>query len=219
MKTILCYGDSNTWGFVPTQPGTVIQRYPKNIRWPGRLQEHLGKNYYIIEEGLNGRATNIDHPIPPDRNGARYLPPCLYSHAPIDLVILSLGGNDLKTYFQRDLTTIIDGIRELVTIIQSSSYGHDLQSPPQVLLLSHLIPLKIAETLKDDMGCVLFENMVERATKLIPMVETLASEVGCHYYDISNEIKPSFIDGIHLDEDGHRKSAKLIAEKIASMKL
>ena len=103
-KTILCYGDSNTWGFTPIDaviPITnkkiaPIKRYNRKEKWTGRLQKLLGENYYVIEEGLNGRTTNLNYHIPPDRNGKTYLPPCLYTHAPIDLVILALGTNDLN---------------------------------------------------------------------------------------------------------------------------
>ena len=102
-RTILCYGDSNTWGYVPQSPAEknlTIQRYPRHIRWPGILQNLLGEKFHVVEEGLNSRTTNLDYPIPPDRNGKTYLPSCLYTHAPIDLVILALGGNDLKNSFR-----------------------------------------------------------------------------------------------------------------------
>src|SRR5689334_3492791 len=101
-RTILCYGDSNTWGYVPqdfTDKNITISRYPFDKRWPGILQSILGRNYHVIEEGLNSRTTNLDYHIPPDRNGKNYLAPCLYSHAPVDLIILALGTNDLKTCF------------------------------------------------------------------------------------------------------------------------
>lgn len=99
-STILCHGDSNTWGYVPSGDYTKgIERYSRNIRWPGALQSYLGNDYYyIIEEGLNSRTTNIDYQVQPNRNGKTYLPPCLYSHSPINFVILALGGNNLKSY-------------------------------------------------------------------------------------------------------------------------
>lgn len=47
MKTVLCYGDSNTYGYVP-ETGL---RYPREVRYPGRLQLLLGEEYCVIEEG------------------------------------------------------------------------------------------------------------------------------------------------------------------------
>ena len=95
MKTILCYGDSNTYGYNPANG----LRYPKSVRWTGRLQELLGNNYMIIEEGCNGRTTIFDDPIDGWKNGLNYLKPCLNSHKPVDIVILMLGSNDLKQTF------------------------------------------------------------------------------------------------------------------------
>ncbi len=94
-------------------------------------------HFYVIEEGLNGRTTNVDFPIPPDRNGKNYLAPCLYTHSPLDLVITMLGGNDLKNIFHRTAEDIVTGAAELIQIIQSTKYGHDMQSPPEILLIGY----------------------------------------------------------------------------------
>ena len=108
-RNILCYGDSNTWGFVPIifdYETNYMARYSFDKRWTGILQKELGNNYRIIEEGLNGRTTNIDYPDVKGRSGTSYLNPCLYSHAPLDLVIIQLGVNDLKTIFNRTIEDI-----------------------------------------------------------------------------------------------------------------
>ena len=95
MKTILCYGDSNTYGYNPSNGF----RYPENVRWTGRLQSALGEGYKIIEEGCNGRTTIFDDPLEGWKNGLGYLRPCLNSHKPVDIVIMMLGSNDLKETF------------------------------------------------------------------------------------------------------------------------
>lgn len=92
MKTVLCYGDSNTYGYNPVNG----LRYPQDVRWPGKLQSLLGNGYQIIEEGCNGRTTVFDDPLEGWKNGLDYLRPCLNSHKPVDIVILMLGSNDLK---------------------------------------------------------------------------------------------------------------------------
>jgi len=86
-KTIVCFGDSNTWGFDPASG----ERFPADVRWPGVLRAQLGGGYQVIEEGLNGRTTTVDDPLQPHRNGLTYLPPCLESHKPLDLVTIMLG--------------------------------------------------------------------------------------------------------------------------------
>ncbi len=91
MKTIVCFGDSNTWGFAPISKA----RYDRDTRWPGVLRNALGGGYLVIEEGQNGRTTVWDDPIEANKNGATYLLPCLESHKPLDLLIIKLGTNDL----------------------------------------------------------------------------------------------------------------------------
>ncbi len=95
IKTILCYGDSNTWGYIPATAG----RYPPDVRWPGVMRKLLGEKYNVIEEGLNGRTTVWEDPYKPGRNGLELLIPILDSHNPIDLVVVMLGTNDLKHFY------------------------------------------------------------------------------------------------------------------------
>lgn len=95
MKNILCYGDSNTWGY----DAETKNRFPPDVRWTGILKRTLGEGYHVIEEGLNGRTTVWDDPIEGYKNGREYLIPCLESHRPLDLVIIMLGTNNLKKRF------------------------------------------------------------------------------------------------------------------------
>lgn len=214
-KTILCYGDSNTWGYVPVAEHTMTKlRYPRNIRWPGVLQTLLGTNYYVVEEGLNSRTTNLDYAPPPDRNGKTYLSPCLYSHAPIDLVILALGGNDTKTYFNRSAEQIKDGLAELIDIIMSSPYGADMQQSPQVLITTCAIPYPVIEEYQDQNGVKFMQGAVKKSHELIHLYAQLAKEKACHYLDLSQTVIPSKIDGVHYDEIAHKKCAEIISEKI-----
>ena len=119
MKSILCYGDLNTWGYIP---GTG-ERYPHDVRWTGVLKQTLGVGYHVIEEGLNGRTTVWDDPLMDGRNGKEYLTPCLASHAPLDSVIILLGTNDLKGRFSASVFDVASGIGLLVDIIRRSEEG------------------------------------------------------------------------------------------------
>lgn len=216
-KTILCYGDSNTWGCVPVSVRESAQppkRYNSQIRWPRVLQKHLGEGYYVVEEGLNGRTTNLNYHIPPDRNGKTYLPACLYTHAPIDLVLLALGGNDLKLYYGRTPEDICHGMEELIDLIQASSYGRDMRSPPAILLAIQHPPLPLAEHMLDENGICLFRDSIQRASKLAILYRELADRKNCHVLDLTEAGIPSEIDGLHLDEKGHKRVAEAAHKKI-----
>src|SRR5260221_11679343 len=110
MRSILCYGDSNTWG-----AATVARpdnRYAPNERWPGVLRTALGADWLVIEEGLGGRTTVSDDPVEwnPDKNGARLLPVCLHTHKPLDVVAIMLGTNDLKDRFHKSPWEVAQGV-------------------------------------------------------------------------------------------------------------
>ena len=131
--TILCYGDSNTYG---KRPDGTNDRHAADVRWTGQLQKHLGDGYHIIEEGLSSRPqTNLEFSKKPGRNGRSYLAPCLHSHTPIDLVILMLGTNDLKIEFNRPANDIASAIGELVNDIKEHTINEQ-RNIPRILLLS-----------------------------------------------------------------------------------
>ena len=98
-RTVLCFGDSNTYG---QRAEDVRGRRPIDVRWTGRLQLLLGAGYSVIEEGLNGRTTDLDEQRP-GRNGRTYQIPCLESHHPVGILVLGLSGNNLKPQFRRSV--------------------------------------------------------------------------------------------------------------------
>ena len=124
MYEILCFGDSNTWGYNPA----TRERFPRDVRWTGVLQAALGKDFHVIEEGLNGRTTVWEDPVEGDKVGKRHLAPCLESQAPLDLVVLMLGTNDTKQRYSAPPTDIARGIGVLLDIIAASTAGQQGES-------------------------------------------------------------------------------------------
>lgn len=108
-KRIVCFGDSNTWGL----NAETMRRFPEEVRWPCLLQEKLGDEYQIIEEGLPGRTSVMDDPLLEGMNGMDYIVPCIKSHAPVELVIIMLGTNDTKERFGLTAHNIAQGITRL----------------------------------------------------------------------------------------------------------
>ena len=132
MKTILCYGDSNTWGYIPASAA----RYARHQRWTGVLQDTLDGDFVVIEEeGLNSRTTVLDDPTKPFKNGKDYLIPCLDSHAPLDLVILMLGTNDLKHRFGMSAFDIGANVATLLGMVKQSACSCS-GGAPRILLMA-----------------------------------------------------------------------------------
>ena len=215
MKNILCFGDSNTWGFVPGafDPKTLyMKRYSIRERWPGLLRDILGEDFHIIEEGLNGRTTNVEYPDLSGRSGTSYILPCLYSHSPLDLVILNIGINDIKVIFDRSMMEISKGMAEIIDLIRSTSYGPDMQGQPQILLLSP--SALIHEGYVDQNNESAFKGGMEKSLLFNDYYEKLALERDCHYVDLQSVVSYSKIDGLHYDKRGHAVVASIVASKI-----
>jgi len=206
---ILCYGDSNTFG---SRPDGLGLRYADDERWTGVLQNNLGPDYRVIVEGLPGRTTVWDDPIEPYRNGSDYLTPCLWSHAPLDLVILLLGTNDLKHRFSATAQDIANGAGRLIEMIQLSWAGRDDQAP-RVLLLSPAGLGKLSDLRE------MFSGAEVKASLLGRYFQEIAELSGCEFMDLAPIIRSSDLDGIHLDQAGHALLGQAVAEKVKSLRL
>jgi lysophospholipase L1-like esterase len=200
MKTVLCYGDSNTWGWNPA----TQERYARNQRWPGVFRQELGEGYLVIEEGLNGRTTVWDDPIEGYKNGKEYLIPCLETHQPIDLVIVMLGTNDLKARFSVPACDIASGAGVLADIVLKSETGPG-NSPPKVLLVAPPPLGKLTEF------AGMFEGAELKSKQLSERYRLVAEEQGCAFLDAAEVIVSSDIDGVHLDSGEHHKLGQAIA--------
>ena len=207
MTTVLCYGDSNTYGHIP-ETGL---RYPKAVRYPGRLQILLGEEYDVIEEGCNGRTTIHDDPEDAWRNGLYYLKPCLYSHKPVDIVILMLGSNDLKTAFHLTAKEIADGAAELVDVIRTFTEERQGYIPKIILISPPEIGPGIASS---PFGDEFAESTVEESRKFPRYFREVAEKYKCIFLNAAEYISPSDVDSLHLTEDGHRVLAEKLFELI-----
>jgi len=200
MKTILCYGDSNTWGFDPA----TQERLSREDRWPGVLSQALGAAYHVIEEGLPGRTTVWDDPLEGYKNGKTYLIPCLESHRPVDLVAIMLGTNDLKTRFSLSADDVASGAGVLVDVVQRSAAGPRGEAP-QVLLLAPPPLGELAELAE------MFEGARAKSLKFSRRYARVAEEYGCAFLDTAEVIVSSAIDGVHLDVSAHHKLGRAVA--------
>lgn len=211
MKTILCYGDSNTWGAMPLVRLGETQRYGATERWPGVLRQQLGDGYLVIEEGLNARTTTFDDPFEgAHKNGKPYLLPCLESHHPIDLVIIMLGTNDLKHRFGLSAHDIASGAGSLLDIVLSKPLGPGGR-PPQTLLIC---PPPLA---KLDLLADMFTGGTEKSHEMTAHYRTAADRRGSHFICAADHIHCSDTDGIHLDSDQHALLGAAVAAKIGSI--
>ncbi len=203
MPVILAFGDSNTWGY---DPGTG-NRFPPDVRWTGVMQGELGASFKVIEEGLNGRTTVLDDPLEPYRSGLAYLPPCLMSHAPLDLVVLSLGCNDLKKQFSRSSAEIAAGVEQLVVMSRSYSVGPNGRLPEVILIA----PPRLA---KLTAFAEMFTGAQGKSRDLSAQFRAVAAAHGTGFIDAGDHIQCSPLDGIHYEAAEHAKLGRVVAAAV-----
>jgi lysophospholipase L1-like esterase len=210
MKTILCYGDSLTYGTKPDDSG----RHDFEDRWPTVLGEGLGTDKVrIIAEGLGGRTTVFDdYSAIADRNGVRILPTILASHSPLDCIVIMLGTNDLKTYLSGSAFGAAMGLKRMVEIIRTYPYDVDAHVPEIVVVSPpHCVP-----TVHADLS-PMFTHGLSESYEFASHYQRVAEELECGFFDASTVAVASPLDGVHLDAEDSRAIGMALVPVVAKV--
>ena len=208
LKRVLCYGDSNTWGFTPI----TGERYDENTRWPKVCQQLLGSEYEILEDGLNGRTTVFDRPWSDHRNGLDALGYSLLAQMPLDLVVVFLGTNDLSMV---PMLRAVNGIDELMRHIVNADYIYRngsgiFRNGPKVLMIAPMPYHPCIDSMPNAPACGKYQDSLRFAECFRPVAE----QYGAAFLDAGQLVQPSPLDGVHLTPEGHRVLGRAVAEKI-----
>ena len=189
MKSVLCFGDSNTWGYVPLQGG----RYEHEVRWTTLLEQMLPDDWNVINEGLPGRTTGFHESVHNPHSGLGYFLPCLEKYQP-DVVVIMLGTNDLQSHFGLSAHDIASGAGELVKYAQFFAH-HNLGKPSAVLLIC---PPPIEEV---GFAASSFEGAAHKSQQFDDQFRIKAEELGCRYFNAGEVVSSSAIEGVHWPAD------------------
>ena len=207
MKSVVCFGDSNTYGYDPV----TGDRFPDTVRWTGLLQGLLGDGFKVIEEGLNGRTTVFEDPNDDWKKGVDYIKGILCTHRPVDYLVIMLGSNDMKNIFNATPDAIASGLNE---IVQKAEKVMDLKQGyvPKILIVSP--PEISADVLTGPFSGSFNEAAIDKSRHLAEYYKKVADKHGCMFLDAKLHIKPSKEDGLHLDAEGHKGLAEAIAKTL-----
>ncbi|MCR4753963.1 MAG: acylhydrolase [Lachnospiraceae bacterium] len=212
MIRIVCFGDSNTYGFNPQTGG----RYDESIRWPMRLQELLGNEYEVIEEGQNGRTIACDDPWEGGTKcGMDYVLPMLETKRP-DLLIIMLGSNDLKAKFALPAADIAGSLITMIMKIKGHC-EHYLGCPDMKILI--VAPPALSEPFKESCFSIFFDidTAVDKSKELAKWYELVAKQHGCYFLNATESVSAGMIDHLHLAPEGHAKMAELVKDSIVQI--
>ena len=201
MKSILCFGDSNTYGVNPENNG----RFDRTERWTGRLQSLLGPDYYVIEEGYKGRTTCFADDSDPFRSGIKVLDLIMKTHSPLNLVIVMLGTNDFKTQFNMTAKVSAHALKKIVEKIKS--YG------AQVLIVS---PIMLGADIENSNFWELDRHSAEEIKKTPDFYSRVASLTGSAFFDAST-VASTGPDSLHMNAQGHKALAAALYEQVKTI--
>jgi lysophospholipase L1-like esterase len=211
MRTIVCFGDSNSYGTPGMPHPDFWGRFGPDERWPGVLRQALGPEYMVVEEALPGRTTVHDDPIEgADKNGLKALPIVLGSHRPIDLMVIMLGTNDLKARFAVTPSDIATSLGVLVRTVQASPAGPDGRAPKLLVVA----PAVIAEV---GFMAGLFAGGAAKSRGLGTAIAAVMDRLGVPCLDAAPFIHSDPTDGIHLTVDQHAILGRAVAERVAAL--
>ncbi len=206
-KHILCFGDSNTWGYDAQNDC----RYDDDVRWTRRLGNLLGDSYLVLEEGISGRTTVFDDPRYEGLCGKHVLATLMMTHSPLDLMIMMLGTNDCKSLFAATPKHISDGLRRMVR--KAYAMRDAWAGEPCILLVAPIIMDERVST-----NPRICEEMCpgseEKSPELPTGIKQAAADLGCHYMDCNDYVVPGPGDYMHFDHDSNARFAEAVAQKV-----
>ena len=184
MKRIVCYGDSNTYGYDAAD--IFGGRLPPDQRWTNLLSKML--QCVVVNCGMNGRTVpryprSIENDL------------CLIKRSfPCDFLIVMLGSNDILT--ERDLEDTAEAMARFLTRLKADISSDEiiLCSPPQVSGLG--------------------EAFSQRISELSGLYAILSQELGIHFCDVASWLPDLAADGVHFSPEGHRFFAERMSVEL-----
>jgi len=212
--TVVCFGDSNTFGQKPDDFG----RFIASQRWPGVLQTELGGEYYVIEEGLGGRTTDIDNfeEHKPNKNGLSYFKSCIESHRPVNSILIMLGTNDLKDEYVRSVEAIADSLSQYHSAIKSMSSRRNLPMPEVVFISPSPLNADAPDYIRPNTARQFTEESAIKSKKLAGSIQQMAENIGCYFLD-SAQCTNVGKDGVHIDISSHAALGKALASLVSKL--
>ena len=180
---LLCFGDSNTYGYDPRSfPG---DRYPADVRWTDVLARTTG--WEVVNAGQNGRE------IPRRPAELTRADRLLAGTGPLDLLAVMLGSNDL---LQNSRFTAVDAAGRMEAFLAHLLEGC---APPPLLLIAPP-PMRPGAWVTE-------ERLLTESAGLADSYEALARRLGIRLADAGRWGVELLFDGVHFSEAGHRAFA------------
>lgn len=214
-RVVLCFGDSNTWGFVPRlEPGeTRFARYGAGERWPRLLEAALGPGVRVVEHGICGLVGALPSGAARFEDGASraaidHVRGLIAANWPIHEWVVMLGTNDLAYPELKEPPRIADGIAALIEAGLSSHAWFG--GPVPAVTLVAPIPLGPAVT-----ALGVAEEGIARSRGLAAEFAPRAAAKGWRFLDAAAAGELDTEDGVHWSLSHQQRFVALLAKTLA----
>lgn len=199
MKTILCFGDSNTWGHNPVDCSKLKKP------WPEILTELMPEDE-IIQNGLCGRTSAFDI-SEAGKNGLTSFKELFDNGLYADLIIIMLGTNDTLKEADKTPQESTAAIKEYIHIIRKNL-------PECKTLVISPVHIKECSLTHPIFGELYTKRSVDSSLNTAAEYKKLADEENVYFMNAAIYAQASDIDGIHMVPEEHEKLAKAVFDKI-----
>lgn len=196
--TVICFGDSNTWGFDPS----TGKRYPADGRWVDILAELTG--WDTVNVGMNGR--QIPHTDAELAELTALLDNAAAGQyqAPVELWIL-LGANDIQSNYGFTAEDVCARMKKLLLEL----LWHEA-------VMNGTVSLRVLGPAQTKVGPWSDEHMVEELRRAGGLLyKLMCRELNIAYTDLGTTDIELAEDGDHFTPAGHKAVAELLAGLLA----
>jgi lysophospholipase L1-like esterase len=217
---VLVYGDSNTWGWKPVSDGKPVPRYHDDQRWPGVMQKTLGSGFVVEVNGLIARTLDADlsegvgQLEGQDHNGMRRLSLSLAEAAPVNLLVVMLGTNDLRDDLNRTPKDIASSLPKLIEIAKTGTIAHSTAQTQRILVV---IPPPLSDTSGTPFKELFGPHAIEKSKLLPAEFERIGADLRLPVFNAGKVVTADGIDGLHLSERAHRRLGVALAKEVRKL--
>ena len=191
MKRIVCFGDSNVYGYDPRS--YLGDRYPADVRWTGLLE---AAGWQVINEGFNGQE------IPTMEWEREHWCQRLRLAGSPDWVLVMLGGNDLLCHPRFTAEDVAKRMRVMLSRLLAVSNREKtrflLISPPPMVPGSWVTE----------------ERLLIQSARFATCYRQVAEELEIDFADAGEWGIALAFDGVHYLPEGHRIFARRLLQSL-----
>lgn len=184
---VLCFGDSNTYGFDPRS--YFGGRYPTESRWVDLLAQKTG--WEVQNAGENGRE------IPRRPHELQQFGQILSKNSPLDMLVVMLGTNDL-----------LKGANAAAAAARMEAFLTQIPFNRERMLLVAPPPMKPGTWVTET-------RLLSDSAELAAQYQALAEKIGVRFADAGHWNMELAFDGVHFTETGHKAFAEGIYSILA----